>query len=366
MAGVFVGPSPRRAAVQTFKKTVTQSNSFAFGEHVRFDGVNYVDAQANTSANAEWVGQVTDASPTAFTYCYGGITTGHTGLTPGGVYFLSDSVPGAMTLVEPSAPGISCPIGQALSDTEMLVFTRMRGVVPGPLTPNLGVDSLDVTGSAGFGLANVSANTTLDGTHFTVIVDASSGAKTITLPAAATSTRRTYQVVKGDSTQNLVTITRTGADTISGATSVKLGGQWDSIEVQADAANNRWVLFDRPVPPFYGLLGKIIGANFNSTADQVISIPFSSWHPTRVTVTNASANLTTAAGGLYTGASKTGTAVVAAAQVYSALTASGKHLDATVAAVDRQSANPIYLSLTTAQGAPATGDVYVWGLVYAW
>ena len=65
------------------------------------------------------------------------------------------------------------------------------------------------------------------------------------------------------------------------------------------------------------LLGKLIGANMNSTADQQITM-FS--NPSkfilrRIVVTNASISLSTAAGGVYTAASKGGTAVVAAARL---------------------------------------------------
>ena len=87
------------------------------------------------------------------------------------------------------------------------------------------------------------------------------------------------------------------------------------------------------------LLGKLIGANMNSTADQQITM-FS--NPSkfilrRIVVTNASVSLTTAAGGVYTAASKGGTAVVAAAQAYSSLTASTLFLDLTLSTTSNAS-----------------------------
>lgn len=111
-------------------------------------------------------------------------------------------------------------------------------------------------------------------------------------------------------------------------------------------------------------LAKLIGANFNSTADQAITGLPAKYVMRRIVVTNASVSLTTAAGGIYTAASKGGTVVVAAAQAYSALTAAGKFKDLTLEAVvgtDVLTATTLYLSLTTAQGAPATGDVYIFG-----
>lgn len=117
------------------------------------------------------------------------------------------------------------------------------------------------------------------------------------------------------------------------------------------------------------LLGTLIGANFNVTTDQVIPLPNLpagvAWAPRRISVRNASTSLTTAAGGIYTAASKGGTAIVAAAQAYSALTTAALYLDLTIAAAGKTSLaatqTSLYLSLTTGQGAAATADVYVWG-----
>ena len=117
------------------------------------------------------------------------------------------------------------------------------------------------------------------------------------------------------------------------------------------------------------LLGKLIGANMNSTSDQRI-VMFS--NPSkfilrRIVVTNASISLTTAAGGVYTAASKGGTAVVASSQAYSSLSASTLFLDLTLSTTGsasttvKSSIPNLYLSLTTAQGAAATADVYVYG-----
>jgi hypothetical protein len=107
------------------------------------------------------------------------------------------------------------------------------------------------------------------------------------------------------------------------------------------------------------LLGKLASANMNVTTDQSIRIN----HSIRsITVTNASISLTTAAGGFYTAVSKGGTAIVAAGQVYSSLTSATVFLDTTLAApTSIWPAAPIYLSLTTAQGAAARADVQVFG-----
>jgi hypothetical protein len=116
-------------------------------------------------------------------------------------------------------------------------------------------------------------------------------------------------------------------------------------------------------------VAKIIGANMNSTADQLftmfqpIALPF---RITKITCKNASTSLTTAAGGIYRAAAKAGPAMVAAAQAYSGLTAATLALDLTLATgtTVEPAGEQLYLSLTTAQGAAATADFYAFGDIY--
>jgi hypothetical protein len=114
------------------------------------------------------------------------------------------------------------------------------------------------------------------------------------------------------------------------------------------------------------VLCSIRSANFNSTADQACAIAaaVTVYSVTSILVTNCSTSLTLAAGGVYSAASKAGTALVAAAQVYTALTGSSVVLSATLAAniaTTRYTAAILYLSLTTGQGSAATCDFYVIG-----
>lgn len=114
------------------------------------------------------------------------------------------------------------------------------------------------------------------------------------------------------------------------------------------------------------VLGTLRSANFNSVADQTIPIVSSvtAFQITSIIVTNCSASLTTAAGGVYPTTSKGGVPIVAAIQAYTALTGTTVLLGATVAAtplVTRYAVSNVFLALTIAQGAPATCDVYVIG-----
>lgn len=121
-----------------------------------------------------------------------------------------------------------------------------------------------------------------------------------------------------------------------------------------------------PAPP--NLLFYRLAANFNSSADQQLNQ--TAWtgkfRVTKIVITNASTSLTTAAGGFYTAASKGGDAIVAAGQAYTSLAASNLALDATLnlATKVQASGTPLYLSLTTPQGAPVTADVLVYGDTY--
>lgn len=115
---------------------------------------------------------------------------------------------------------------------------------------------------------------------------------------------------------------------------------------------------------FTGLLGMRKSVNMNTTNDQAIQINASKYVVRKIVVTNSSTDLTTAVGGFYTGASKSGTTVVANSQTYIALTGSTKFQDCTLAAsptTDVLTSNLIYLSLTIAQGGAATADVYIFG-----
>jgi hypothetical protein len=76
--------------------------------------------------------------------------------------------------------------------------------------------------------------------------------------------------------------------------------------------------------------------------------------------------MSTAVGGVYTAASKGGSALVANTQAYTGLTNALTALDLTLALPNLilAAGTPLYLSLTTAQGAAATVDLAVFGQVF--
>lgn len=127
-------------------------------------------------------------------------------------------------------------------------------------------------------------------------------------------------------------------------------------------------LLNSPYPPFVMRVLFSLRADMNTTADQTFTKigTFGSYHITAVTGRNSTISITTAVGGIYSGAGKTGDIIIPASQVYSALLASqagyfnsGPSLLAAAGAWPKTAA-PI-LALSTPQGSAAAADFYVLG-----
>lgn len=95
-------------------------------------------------------------------------------------------------------------------------------------------NSVEVTNGFSAGITTVSSNTTLNSTHYTVLVNASVAAVTITLPAVASSARRIYSIKKIDSSVNAVTVDANGSEQVDGADNTVLTSQWNSKTIQCD------------------------------------------------------------------------------------------------------------------------------------
>jgi hypothetical protein len=80
-----------------------------------------------------------------------------------------------------------------------------------------------------------------------ILVDASGGAVTITLPPAASSSGRRYVVKKIDSSANAVTLDGNGSETIDGATTLPLYCQYDFVGVVCDGSN--WLVIEDGLRP---------------------------------------------------------------------------------------------------------------------
>lgn len=109
------------------------------------------------------------------------------------------------------------------------------------------------------------------------------------------------------------------------------------------------------------LIASAQGVNLNSVADTIAPIlAAGSVSVQSIIVANASTNLTTAQLAVYTGAGATGTAVKSA-YALTGNSSSAKVVVTAATSTDAVSGTPLYIRCTTAQGAAATADVFIYG-----
>jgi len=84
---------------------------------------------------------------------------------------------------------------------------------------------------------SISTNTIIKPNVGVVLVDASSGMVTITLPPASQGARREYHIKKTDSSVNTVRIEGNGSETIDGEACQDLGKQYTSRRIYSDGNN---------------------------------------------------------------------------------------------------------------------------------
>ena len=98
-------------------------------------------------------------------------------------------------------------------------------------------------------LAKVSTTTTpytATSADDVILIDATAGAKTVNLPAAAGASEKVYIIKKTDSSFNAVTIDPNASETIDGSTTTTINTQFESITIQSDGTN--WQLLERRIP----------------------------------------------------------------------------------------------------------------------
>ena len=109
------------------------------------------------------------------------------------------------------------------------------------------------------------------------------------------------------------------------------------------------------------LIASYQSVDLNSVADNVMPVIDSGRYSVQsVIVTNASVNLTTAQLAVYTGAGATGTAVLSPSALTDCTGASVVKIF-TASSTAAITTTPLYIRCTTAQGAAATADVFVYG-----
>ena len=130
-------------------------------------------------------------------------------------------------------------------------------------------------------------------------------------------------------------------------------------------------LYNNGIPDGSFMLGdnrvifRLMNADLNSTADQIFipAFTFTTFIIREILVTQASGAISLATGGIYTAASKGGTAIVSAAQSWSGLTSSVKTVTPTLGgtATDLRTGS-LYLSLTAAMGSAGTANFFIMGV----
>lgn len=104
-------------------------------------------------------------------------------------------------------------------------------------TLNLRLKELSGVVSRGHKSVAKTAAYTLGWSDELVLVDATAGAVTITLPPAAQSRGQRVVVKKTDASGNAVTVDGSGAETIDGAATAALAAQYDSVDIQSDGTS---------------------------------------------------------------------------------------------------------------------------------
>jgi hypothetical protein len=109
------------------------------------------------------------------------------------------------------------------------------------------------------------------------------------------------------------------------------------------------------------LIASAEGVNLNSVGDTIAPILANGRVSVQsIIVTNASVDLTTAQLAVYTGAAAAGTAIKTAYALTGNTTAA-KVVVTAATSTDAVTGTPLYIRNTTAQGADATADVFIYG-----
>ncbi len=97
------------------------------------------------------------------------------------------------------------------------------------------LSTLDAQGSMGLKVSTITAATTLNSTHNVVLCN--TGAYTVTLPAAASNTGRTYYIKNIDAQGDDITIDGNSSETIDGSTTYILTSYLQNIKIISDGSN---------------------------------------------------------------------------------------------------------------------------------
>ncbi len=101
---------------------------------------------------------------------------------------------------------------------------------------------LQVSESVNFAISTITANTTLDNSYYTILVNANSSSITITLPNATTIKTGRIYVVKAIDVTNTITVNTTATQNIDDATSYIFSVKNEVLKVQSNGT--QWYVID--------------------------------------------------------------------------------------------------------------------------
>lgn len=183
---------------------------------------------ATNDNRVDFVGFALDSvsSGSAVRVQVGGGLGGLSGLVDGLPVYASVTTPGAVQTSAPTTGGQwIIQVGVATSTTALVINGS------GSATAS---KIAQFSGSY-LNRSSVSSNTVLTNNNDVVLVNASGGAITITLPSP--SDGKLLYIKKTDSSVNLVSIVPSGIDVIDGTSQKALTGQYDAVELVSDGTN---------------------------------------------------------------------------------------------------------------------------------
>ena len=132
----------------------------------------------------------------------------------------------------------AAPVAVATNGSTRMTVTSAGDVGIATATPN---SKFQVVGSFALPISNKSAGYTITADDYTIIGDCSGSAFTLTLPDPSTCTGRTYVLIKGDATNNVLTFSR--AIYLSSTQSITSINYNVRLHIQSDGTN--WWLIAR-------------------------------------------------------------------------------------------------------------------------
>ncbi len=211
--------------------TIVQvAHGFSVGQLLYLSGATYALARANSTVTAEVVGTVSEViNANTFVITTVGRITGLSGLTAGGVYWLSDATPGLATLTEPVTVGnVTKPVWIADSATSAYIFQERGKIIP-------------ATGFVPLGFNTVSTSTkTMDPFNGYTIQN---GVSLVTLSVPPAPAVNDYYIVVGQSSGGWVVqmsgsqVLHFGNQTTSAGGTLTFDNQYDSVWIVCTGTN---------------------------------------------------------------------------------------------------------------------------------